>query len=68
MKAYKVNRLVSKEECPHLEVDVQPGTIVHHCRKATYGCIGEGFAATLDPNGGYPFFELPWDAVNVVLI
>lgn len=39
------------------------GTKVYRCTKCTYGCVKD-FAATLDPDGGYPFFELPWDAIE----
>ena len=58
-----VTRDVTPEECRWLEATVVAGTTVYRCNKPTYGCVRE-FAATLDPKGGYPFFELPWDAVK----
>lgn len=60
-----VTRDVTAEECHWLGETIVAGTKVYRCRKPTYGCISpNGFAATLDPEGGYPFFELPWDAVD----
>ncbi len=42
------------------------GTIVYACDRPTYGCIdwGREIAATLEIDGGYPFFEVPRDAVE----
>lgn len=60
-----VTRDVTPAECHWLSDEtVTAGTTVYRCNKPTYGCIGNGFAATLDPEGGYPFFELPWDAIK----
>ncbi len=45
--------------------DLHEGDIVYRCVEPTYGCIGPfGIAATNDPEGGYPFFELPLDALR----
>jgi hypothetical protein len=63
MNAYVVTRDVSPQECHWLAETVTKGTTVHRCTRPTYGCVDE-FPATLDPDGGYPFFELPWDAIE----
>lgn len=44
---------------------LHPGSIVYRCIKPTYGCIDSSrqVAATLDPHGGYPFFDVPLDAI-----
>lgn len=46
---------------------LKQGTEVYACTAPTYGCIGRfGIAVTLDPGGGYPFFEvLPFAVVKV---
>lgn len=46
---------------------IEAGSIVYACFKPTYGCIGfGGIAVTWDPDGDYPFFEVPRDALEVV--
>lgn len=42
-----------------------PGMVVHEYKGATYGCVRDGVAVTLEP-GVTPFYELPWDAVEDV--
>lgn len=58
-----VTRDVTPEEAHWLGETITAGTTVYRCNKPTYGAVKD-FAATLDPGGGYPFFELPWDAVK----
>ena len=60
--AYTVTRDVTPDECPWLAETVTAGTRVYRCTSPKYGCVRD-FPATLDPEGGYPFFELPHDAV-----
>lgn len=62
MSGWIVTRDVTPEECWWLAETVAAGTIVHRCAKSTYGAVRD-FPATLDPDGDYPFFELPWDAI-----
>jgi hypothetical protein len=62
-----VTRDVTTGECPWLvnvPVPITAGMTVYHCHLPTYGAVRD-FAATLDPDGGYPFFELPYDAIEV---
>jgi hypothetical protein len=60
-------RDVTQNECPWLDMDRRTGTVVYRCTKATYGAISwTGIACTDDPHGGYPFFELPANAVEAV--
>lgn len=41
------------------------GTVVYECRGYTYGCISDaGEAVSEDPNGAYPFFEVPRGVVD----
>ena len=40
-----------------------PGMVVHEYKGATYGCVRDGVAVTLEP-GVTPFYELPQDAVE----
>lgn len=63
MSRWIVTRDVTPEECWWLGETVTAGTIVHRCARTTYGAVKD-FPATLDPDGGYPFFELPWDAIE----
>lgn len=57
-----VTRDVTPEECHWLDRTIAAGTLVYSCKEATYGCVKE-FAATFSPDGGYPFFELPWNSI-----
>lgn len=59
----EVTRDVTPDECWWLGETVTAGTVVYRCTRPTYGAVRE-FPATLDPDGDYPFFELPWDAVE----
>lgn len=62
---YTVNRDVTPDECPWLRETITAGTTVYQCMKATYGCISwTGEAVTLADDGGYPFFELPVEALT----
>lgn len=57
-------RLVTMEECPWLDDDVEQGTVVHRYSGVTYGVIGpDGVAVTLQPHK-LPFFELPRAALS----
>lgn len=58
-----VTRDVTPEECPWLQAGIAKGTTVYAFHKHTYGCIGNGRAVTFKPDGDYPFFELPHDAL-----
>ena len=65
-KPLRVTRDVTPEECNWLDGTVAEGTTVYPCYKPTYGCINglEGRAVTLDPDGGYPFFQMPYSALE----
>lgn len=63
MSRWIVTRDVTPEECWWLGETVTAGTVVHRCARTTYGAVRD-FPATLDPDGDYPFFELPWDAIE----
>jgi hypothetical protein len=64
---YKVKREVTRTECPWLHENINEDTIVYRCVQWTYGCIGpNGIAVTLDKDGGYPFFELPYLALEKI--
>lgn len=66
IRRYVLTRDVTTDECPWLVNVPQPiteGTVVYRFTKPTYGAVRE-FAATLDPEYDYPFFELPHDAVR----
>jgi hypothetical protein len=66
-KAHILTRTVTIEECPWFSntgfTALHKGTVVFACKVPTYGAVRQ-FAATLDPQGGYPFFELPYDSVE----
>lgn len=66
VRKLRVTRLVKPEESPWLEREYLPGETLYVCNRYDYGCVNQavGFAATLDPNGDYPFFEFPLDAVE----
>lgn len=61
---FQTTRLVTMEECPWLDDDVERGTVVYRYSGVTYGCIGpDGLAVTLEPDTT-PFFELPLTALQ----
>jgi len=60
---YTVTRDVTPDECWWLAKAISRGSTVYRCVKPTYGST-RGPAFTFDPDGGYPFFELPHDAVS----
>lgn len=64
MASYTVTRDITQAEAPWLGKPIAAGSIVYKCAEPTYGCVRE-FAATFSPEGGYPFFELPYDALEV---
>lgn len=64
MISYVVTRDVTPDECWWLSDTITKGTTVYKYIGHTYGAVGE-FPATLD--GGTPFFELPYDAVERVV-
>jgi GH25 family lysozyme M1 (1,4-beta-N-acetylmuramidase) len=67
-KAYRIKRADRAAS----EVDV--GTIVRHCTGHDYGCANDDtretgihhVSVTLDPEGGYPFFTIPREDLEVV--
>lgn len=61
--AYIVTRDVTQDECWWLPANVPAGSVVYRCTKSTYGAVKD-FPATFDPDGDYPFFELPFDAIE----
>lgn len=62
---YRVVRDVTPQECWWLSQTVAEGATVYKFTKPTYGVVTpEGQAVTLDPQGDYPFFELPRDAIE----
>jgi hypothetical protein len=67
MSAFILNRDVTPQECHWLAETVAKGTAVYRCTNPTYGAVHE-FPATLRPDGGYPFFELPYDALTAVMV
>lgn len=63
---YVTTREVTQAECWWLTATLPVGSVIYRCTRPTYGAVRD-FPATLDPNGDYPFFELPHDAIQVVL-
>ena len=61
---FKLIRDVTKEECFWLKEDISKDTVVYECTNATYNACTDGVACTFDPDGGYPFFQLPTDALQ----
>jgi hypothetical protein len=65
--AYRVTRDVSRDE-PHnyLGRDVVKGEVFYRAAHPAYGCIDtdNGLALTEKPDGDYPFFEFPLNAVE----
>jgi hypothetical protein len=65
IKKFKVNRDVTRTECGWLSETVEKDSVVYECIMTTYGCISpSGIAVTIDQDGGYPFFELPYDSLE----
>lgn len=65
---FVLTRQVTRDECEWLRQDLPEGLLVYGCRKYLYGCIGpKGTGVTLDPDGDYPFFEVPTDALLPVV-
>ena len=61
VQEYVVTRDVTPGECRWLRETVTAGTVVQRFWGVTYGVIGNGIAVSRD--GGYPFFEMPRDAL-----
>lgn len=67
VKQYLVIRDVTLEECFWLEAPVRAGSIVYECSGSDYGARPPwDQACTNSPEGDYPFFELPLDALREV--
>ncbi len=65
MSKFIVNRDIASGELDWLPEGIQKNTVVYKCVLCTFGCCSPfGIACTLDPDGGYPFFELPVDALT----
>ncbi len=65
MTKYITMRDITTDECNWLEETVKQETLVYTCSGATYGCIGPGgIAVTFKSDGDYPFFELPYNALQ----
>lgn len=65
-EAYRVTRTVTKDECRWLGDEIfEEGQEVYRYTGPTYGCVGDGIAVTVLP-GETPFFELPYDALEVI--
>ena len=68
MTLLRLTRKVTPNECEWLKRTFKAGEVVAEFNGATYGCItNEGVACIelKDLDHGAPFFELPWDAVEV---
>lgn len=66
-KRYRVTRDVGKDEKNNWHgADVAAGTLFYRFRGVAYGSCDEvnGVALTEDPDGGFPFFEFPRNAVQ----
>lgn len=63
----RVSRAVAATE-PHnyLKRDVAVGEVFYRCIEPAYGVVDtrSGVALTESPDGGYPFFEFPADAIT----
>lgn len=54
-----------REEAPYVPLGAGVESVIYKCTRATYGCCGwDEVAMTLDPEGGYPFFGVPEDALK----
>lgn len=56
-------REVTRAECPWLDSDIAPWTVVYPYTGCTYGCISQTGKAVSLKDGEEPFFELPLDAI-----
>lgn len=64
--AYIVIRNLKSEEI--YGYVLKKGDIVYRCLQHMYGCISpSGIGCTKDPNGGYPFFEVPKNALEPIV-
>jgi hypothetical protein len=65
LKKYRVIRDVTYNECSWLDRDFIEGEILYEYTGYTYGCISSnGIALTESQDGGEPFFEFPYNAVE----
>lgn len=65
---YTVTRdVAADEEINYSGRDVLKGETLYSVLRPTYGCVDVrlGIALTEKPDGDYPFFEFPLDAVEV---
>lgn len=63
----KTMRDVTPDECPWLPETVPAGTEVFEWKDYTYGVASHGGVAVSRVEGEYPFFELPWNALDIDL-
>ncbi len=63
MRQGMIVRRISRRECPWLERDLRPGSVVYKYGGPTYGVIARGIAVS-DRPGETPFYEVPLDAVE----
>lgn len=60
----RVIRVPTEDECWWIrEGQLKVGDTVYLFEQTTYGVIGNGTAVSF-VKGEYPFFEIPWDAIE----
>ncbi|NHI95038.1 MAG: hypothetical protein EAX96_21285 [Candidatus Lokiarchaeota archaeon] len=66
MQKYKLRYLVTQDDCPWLEKDIEKGTIVYEYCGCTYGCVSQnGVPITIVPNE-VPFIEIQKSALEEI--
>lgn len=70
VKKYKVLRDIPINDPKNYdEIIIEKDTIVYECIYHTYGCISHtGIAVTRNENGGYPFFEIHNEDVELIAL
>ena len=64
---YLTLREIRLEDCPWLTNPIPAGTRLHRCTQNTFEYDTEHTAAvTLNPNGNYPFYAVPRDALTAL--
>ena len=64
-REYTATRDITVEMCPWLDEDIPNGAILYEYWGATYGCIGPGGIAMSFLPDQTPFFEVPYEAVEL---
>lgn len=63
---YRLTRTISVRECPWLGHSLPAGALLWSWEGLTYGSVSRDGKAMSRQQATFPFFEVPWDALEKV--